>query len=211
MDAAKSPIEELADAARADARDKVRKSSRKAAEGVQGKGSGPDPRLVPSAPGAGEPPPADLPALLKRLKRWGDPAKLDKAMSMLKADRFQLFSRVAEDHLVGVVRSQSDRSLVYACRLAADGHYACCTQNLNVCGGLRGSPCKHLLVLIVGLARAGQLEPGTALAWIRASRGRKPELDRDAMAEVFLRYKGAEAGELDWRPTETLPEDFYAM
>ncbi len=179
--------------------------------GVQWKGSGPDPRLAPTEQEHGEPPPADLPGLIERLEGATAPAKLDKAMAMLKADRFQLFAKVAEDHLVGVVSSQSDPTLVYACRLAADGHYACCTQNLNVCGGLRGSPCKHLLVLIVGLARAGQLDPATAHAWTRASRGRKPELDRDAMAEVFLRYKGAEAGELDWRPTETIPEDFYSM
>src|SRR5262249_59680303 len=124
-------------------------------------------------------------------------------LAMLRADRFQLFARVDEDHMIGVVRSQSDRTLVYACRLAADGQYACCTQNLNICGGLRGSPCKHLLVLILGLAKAGQLDPSVAHTWTRAIRRRKPELDRDTMAEVFLRYKGAESGELDWRPTET--------
>ena len=30
-------------------------------------------------------------------------------------------------------------------------------------------------------------------------------------AATFVRYKGAEAGELDWRPTETIPEDFCAV
>ena len=33
---------------------------------------------------------------------------------------------------------------------------------------------------------------------------------RELMAEVFLRYHGATAGELDWRPTTTMPEDFLA-
>jgi hypothetical protein len=179
--------------------------------GVSWKGAGPDPRLAPSLQEQAEPPPADLPGFIERLGGATGPAKLHKALAMLRADRFQLFAKVAEDHLVGVVKSQSDPTLVYACRLAADGGYACCTQNLNVCGGLRGSPCKHLLVLIIGLARAGQLDPGTALAWVRSSCGRKPELDRDAMTQVFLRYKGAEAGEVEWRPTETIPEDFYAM
>jgi hypothetical protein len=178
---------------------------------VTWKGSGPDPRLAATRQSRSGPPQADLPGLIARLKASSDPAKLDKATSMLKAERFQLFSRVAEDHMVGVVRSQSNPTLVYACRLSSDGQYACCTQNLNICGGLRGSPCKHLLVLCVGLAQAGQLDPATALAWIRASRKQKSELDRDAMAEVFLRYKGAESGELDWRPAETIPEDFYAM
>ena len=31
------------------------------------------------------------------------------------------------------------------------------------------------------------------------------------MSAIFLRYKGAEAGEIDWRPTETIPEDYYSL
>ena len=27
----------------------------------------------------------------------------------------------------------------------------------------------------------------------------------------LLRYRGAQAGEVDWRPTETVPEDYYAL
>jgi hypothetical protein len=79
------------------------------------------------------------------------------------------------------------------------------------CGGLRGALCKHLLVLIVGLTKAGQLDPATVNAWADASRAKKPAMDKDAQSESFLKYKGAEAGEVDWRPTETIPEDFYAM
>jgi hypothetical protein len=130
---------------------------------------------------------------------------------MLKADRFQLYAEVKNDTLVGVVKSQSDPDLVYSCRLGADGAFACCTQNLRPCGGLHGKLCKHLLVLLVGLAKAGQLDPATAEHWAQASRKRHPVLDKDAMSETFLRYKGAEAGEVDWRPTETIPEDYYAL
>jgi hypothetical protein len=39
----------------------------------------------------------------------------------------------------------------------------------------------------------------------------RPAIDEEIMSATFLRYKGAEAGEVDWRPTETIPEDFYAM
>jgi hypothetical protein len=95
--------------------------------------------------------------------------------------------------------------------LGADGAFACCTQNLRPCGGLHGKLCKHLLVLLVGLAKAGQLDPTTAEHWAQASRKQRPVLDKDAMSETFLRYKGAEAGEIDWRPTETIPEDYYAL
>ena len=175
------------------------------------KGAGADPRLVPTRREKTRSRPTDFAGFLNRLKLVADGSKLDKAMDMLKADRFRLFAKVEDDHVVGVVKSQSDGSLVYSCRLDADGTYACCTQNLNICGGLRGSPCKHLLVLIVGLAQAGELDPGTAHDWVHSSRGRKPALDKDVMTETFLRYKGAEAGEVDWRPTETIPEDFYAI
>jgi hypothetical protein len=43
------------------------------------------------------------------------------------------------------------------------------------------------------------------------SRKQKPTLDKDMMRDVLLRYKGHELGEIDWRPTETIPEDYYAL
>lgn len=141
--------------------------------------------------------------------RVPDRARLEKALSMLKAERFHLYGDVGSGQVVGVVKSQSDASLVYGCRLADDGSFSCCTQNLNTCGGLRGQLCKHILVLVVGLVQAEQLDPAKTDGWIAASLDQKQSLDKDAMAEVFLRYKGAEAGDVDWRPTETIPEDFY--
>jgi hypothetical protein len=145
--------------------------------------------------------------------RQVDGPKLNKAKKMLQADRFQLFVDVDDQAMTGVVKSQTDASLVYACRITREGDFACCTQNLNQCGGLRGKLCKHILVVMVGLVQGGQLPADQALAWAKASRARAPNIarDRDAMAETFLRYKGAEAGEIDWRPTETLPEDYYAL
>jgi uncharacterized protein YjbI with pentapeptide repeats len=142
--------------------------------------------------------------------RIGSP-KIKKATSMLKTSKFQLFHDITPDHLAGVVKSQTAPDLVYACRLDHDGHYACCTQNLNACGGLRGSLCKHLLVLVIGLVQGGALDPETVDAWVAASADRKPDFNRDALGEIFLKYKGAEAGEVDWRPTETMPEDYYSL
>jgi hypothetical protein len=168
-------------------------------------------------PGTPAPPPApktgtlEFDAFLAKLYDKVELARLEKAGSMLKAERFQLFADVKDDALVGVVRSQSNKDLVYSCRLASDGAFGCCTQNLRPCGGLRGALCKHLLVLVVGLAKAGQLDPATVDHWIDLSRSRKPAIDEEAMSATFLRFKGAEAGEIDWRPTETIPEDFYAM
>lgn len=153
----------------------------------------------------------DIATFLKALELRADKQKIDKATKMLKASGFQLFNDLTAEHLAGVVKSQTDPDLVYACRIDHEGHYACCTQNLNICGGLRGSICKHLLVLIIGLVKAGELDPATIDGWVARTHGVKPAIDKEAMGEIFIRYKGAEAGEVDWRPTETVPEDYYAL
>jgi uncharacterized protein YjbI with pentapeptide repeats len=154
---------------------------------------------------------SDTPSFLKALEVRIEKPKIDKATKMLKASGFKLFNDVTGEHVSGVVKSQTDPDLVYACRVAHDGQYSCCTQNLNVCGGLRGSICKHLLVLIIGLVQAGELDPTTIDAWIAKTHSTKPELDKEIMGAIFIKYKGAEAGEVDWRPTETVPEDYYAL
>jgi hypothetical protein len=153
----------------------------------------------------------DFEAFMNRLITTTDASRLSKSLSMLKAEHFQLFSQVTDDAMVGVVKSQTNPDLVYSCRLAADGSFSCCTQNLRPCGGLHGKLCKHLLVLLVGLTRAGQLDPAKIESWVRESTTKKPALDATLMSETFIRYKGAEAGEIDWRPTETIPEDYYAL
>jgi hypothetical protein len=138
-------------------------------------------------------------------------SNLANALAMLRAERFELFAEGESDALVGVVKSQTDSSLVYACRLASTGDYSCCTQNLDRCGGLQGGLCKHLLVLVVGLTRAGKLDGAAVDEWVQASRKHRPVVDKDGATAVFLRYKGAESGEIDWWPTETIPEDYYAL
>ena len=153
----------------------------------------------------------DIATFLKALELRLDKGKIAKATKMLKAEGFKLYNDVDASHMSGVVKSQSDPDLVYACRITNEGDYACCTQNLNICGGLRGSVCKHLLVLIIGLVKAGELDPGAIDGWVAKSNEKKAALDKETMGEIFIRYKGAEAGEVDWRPTETLPEDYYAL
>ncbi len=163
---------------------------------------------VPTPAQAGK---IDLKAFIAKLTASTDAARMSKVTKMLRADRFELFTDVTDDCVTGVVKSQTDRSLLYACRLAKSGSFFCCTQNLNHCGGLRGALCKHILVLIVGMAQHGQLDPALANAWSVASKKHKPALDSTAATATFVRYKGAEAGEVDWRPTETIPEDYYAL
>lgn len=152
----------------------------------------------------------DIEEFLNRLKTSVGTSRLKKATKLLKRSKFKLFHDVDDTQMIAVVKSETDASLLYACRLAADG-YSCCTHNLNRCGGLSVGPCKHMMVMIVGLAKAGEIDPEKADEWVQKSKKVGPRLDKDAMAEIFLRYKGAEAGEIDWRPTETVPEDYYAF
>ena len=153
----------------------------------------------------------DFPSFLNQLYGHVDQGKLGRALDMLRSDRFKLFSHLEAQHLVGVVRSQSGSGSVYASWLTPEGRYGCSEPSLTDCMGLQGAVCKHLLVLVVGLVRTGQLPPEQALGWIRAARGKRPGKDTTLCAETFVQYKGAEAGQLDWRPTETIPEDFYAL
>jgi hypothetical protein len=137
--------------------------------------------------------------------------QIKKALTMLRAQRFQLFAEATDEAVLGVVRAQSSKERVYACRLTAAGQFECGTQNLRQCAAQGGRVCKHLLVLVLGLARAGTLPGDRAFEWLERARRRRPTFDKDAMTATFLKYKGAEAGQVDWRPTETVPEDYYAL
>jgi len=152
----------------------------------------------------------DFPTFLSRLHGTVDDGKLGRAMKMLKTESFKLYSRIHDGTLVGVVRSQSSSGTVYASWLTQEGTYGCAKPDLEDCMGLQGSICKHLLVLLVALARAGEIECNLAYSWVDKARGKRPRADADLVANTFLQYKGAEAGEIDWRPTQTIPEDFYA-
>lgn len=147
----------------------------------------------------------------KRLEKIAESAKLEKALAMLQSESFRLFAEVTPERLVGIVQSQAHADRLYSCTLASSGAYGCCTADLQPCRGMRGTLCKHLLLLILGLARSGEIDPNVIDRWVRLSRGLKPVLAKELLADTFLRYKGAEAGTIDWRPTETTPEDFYAV
>ena len=72
-------------------------------------------------------PKVDLKKLIGQLDRATGDGRMDKVTSMLRADRFQLFSEVTDDHITGVVKSQTDASLIYACKLDDAGDFMCCT------------------------------------------------------------------------------------
>ncbi len=176
-------------------------------------GKGTDPRLGGPRPG----PAASVPlatVLIARLYSVMDPKLRKRTLDMLKAGTNQLYAHVGPDFVRGIVRSQRDEDLYYSCVLTDGGAYICCTPDLSPCMGLRGVPCKHLMVLLIGLARSGKLDMASVDRWVVAANGKKPVLDdltRNHVADNLLQYQGMQAGEVDWRPTETIPEDFYAL
>ena len=59
------------------------------------------------------------------------------------------FIELADGQLQGVVSSGSDIERVYVSSFTARTHtYSCSTNNNRPCGGLYGSPCKHLTALM---------------------------------------------------------------
>ncbi len=154
---------------------------------------------------------ADVSSFVVRLRKLVDPRRVERALSMLKKESFQLYTDLGEDDISGIVRSQTGAALHYACWMKSDGLYACYDDDLDQCMGLQGQICKHLMVLLIGMAKNGDLSPAKASAWVQAAHKRKPSSDADLSAQALLRYRGVQAGEVDWRPTETVPEDYYTL
>jgi hypothetical protein len=152
----------------------------------------------------------DARALAVHLRSLTDAKKVDRAIRMLKKEAFQLYSQAAADSVGGIVKSQTQVDASYACWIQEDGQYSCFDGALEPCMGQSGDLCKHLVVLLVGLAVQGVLDPRRAHAWAHAASKQQPVEDQARSAELILRYRGAQAGEIDWRPTETIPEDYYA-
>jgi hypothetical protein len=149
-------------------------------------------------------------AFMAFVKEKADAGKLTRALDMLKEERFQLYTKIETHQLVGIVGSQKKEDLIYSCHLSARGRYGCCTPDLVPCWGMRGELCKHLLVLIIGLTKGGAVEAATMKEWVGAVGSKGPYLHEELVSDTLLMHKGAEAGEIDWRPTETIPEDYFA-
>src|SRR5439155_14928296 len=115
----------------------------------------------------------NLDGLLARLHKTIDTNRMTRTMEMLRGGTNQLFAEIEANRVRGVVRSQREPDLVYSCLLSEDGTYCCATPDLAGCMGLRGEPCKHLLALLIGLTKAGQLPPQTADRWVVAARGKQ--------------------------------------
>ncbi|MET7465807.1 hypothetical protein [Nonomuraea sp. NPDC005501] len=105
------------------------------------------------------------------------------------------FVELADGRLQGVVSSGSDIERVYVSSIAAGTHaYSCSTNNNRPCGGLYGSPCKHLQALaaeavlqygldrVAGYLRAEVGEDGDLIGALDGS------VERTQASMVFSRF-----------------------
>jgi hypothetical protein len=145
---------------------------------------------------------------LRSIEGLVDDKRVQRALDMLQQESFTLHWEASPERLLGIVRSQTTDG-VYSTALTAKGSYACCSQELDACLGLQGKVCKHTLVLVLGLVQSGEVDPYLVVDWLRLASRRPPQQAPNTLANTLLRYKLASEGTIDWRPTETLPEDYY--
>jgi hypothetical protein len=108
------------------------------------------------------------------------------------------FVELADGRLQGVVSSGSDIARVYVSSITAGTHaFNCSTNNNRPCGGLRGSPCKHLhdlagaAVLQYGLdqvARYLHVEVGDGANLMSCLNGRHEPTPGAMVFSRFLRH-----------------------
>ena len=115
--------------------------------------------------------------------------KIQKSIKMIR-EQPNVFFRVENDGstLIGVVKSQTNNVLIYASYLRSDGSYGCQTQNLNSCGGLRGTVCKHILTL-VSTAAHNKTIMKRFTKWIKNTQDLKPNNDRELGTYIFEQYE----------------------
>lgn len=153
----------------------------------------------------------DVRALTVQLRTLADPKKVERSIQMLKRESFHLYTETTDTSIGGVVKSQTQEDAFYACWIEDDGRYACFDGQVEMCWGQSGGLCKHVMVLLIGLAAGGEITPRRAYGWALAASSKRPAEEKQRSAELILRYRGARAGEVDWRPTETVPEDYYTL
>ncbi|MHA1520340.1 MAG: hypothetical protein ACTSRK_09165 [Promethearchaeota archaeon] len=146
----------------------------------------------------------------RRVRGLVDPGRYNRAMKMLKKDSYSLFLKIDKFRLYGIVKSQTNKELIYATIISENGQYFCGTQNLRTCGGLRGAICKHILLLLMAGIKSDMITVDYAIDLVRASLLRRPQWDKIEAQRMFSEYELQDADELEWRPVEILPEDLVA-
>jgi hypothetical protein len=134
-------------------------------------------------------------ALLQKTSVIAQPA-LQRPRTVKKVPFVELFG----GRLQGVVSSGSDENRVYVSFLeAGSGNFFCSTNNNRPCGGLGGSPCKHIAlmaeeaVLQFGAPRVAQFlkltgDPGSYEKCADILKGLKGGPQKEQAGAVFSRF-----------------------
>jgi len=138
--------------------------------------------------------------------------KVEKAIAMFRKERNLLFIDKSDEGFKAVIKSQSHPGVYeYACSLKSDGSYFCSSQNLYRCGGLRGGICKHIILSLIATIKQCNASNKELIDWVKKSLNQKADLNKSEATSIFLKYKNALEGKIEWRPVEIYPEDFMAF
>ncbi|MFX1316230.1 MAG: hypothetical protein ACFE9T_10225 [Promethearchaeota archaeon] len=140
------------------------------------------------------------------------PPRINKAISMFRREKNLLYVDKDDDSLKAVIKSQTKpNQLEYAISLKSNGDFFCGTQNLYPCGGLRGKVCKHIILALIAVIKSGVGTQNEMIKWVGNTLSHKPKFIKPEATEIFIKYKYALEGKIEWRPIEVLPEDFMAF
>ncbi|MFX1410386.1 MAG: hypothetical protein ACFFA6_08535 [Promethearchaeota archaeon] len=140
------------------------------------------------------------------------PPRINKAISMFRREKNLLYIDKDDDSLKAVIKSQTKpNQLEYAISLKSNGDFFCGTQNLFPCGGLRGKVCKHIILALVAVIKSGVGTQNEMIKWVDNTLSHRPKFIKSEATEIFIKYKYALEGKIEWRPIEVLPEDFMAF
>lgn len=144
------------------------------------------------------------------LKTVAEYGKLQRALQMFQKSKNILFIRPEADGIIGIIKSQTKDDLDYSISITSKSYF-CGTQNIHICGGLRGHICKHILLALIASVKSGAIDQKKALDLINAVSGISPNYDKSKARQIFQEYELFKKGELDWRPIEIFPEDLMAF
>lgn len=145
----------------------------------------------------------DLAALIVRLRTISEEGYIERALTLLKQQKFEIYAEVRTTEVCGIVKSYGE----HASWISSTGDYHCRSTGLHSCGGSRYRVCKHILTVLIALVHKGDLSAESALAWVTAAQRKLPTLDEEETTVLFLNYKN-QAASMDWRPDEVIPEDY---
>jgi hypothetical protein len=140
------------------------------------------------------------------------PPRVDKAIKMFRKQKNLLYLDKNPEQIKAVIKSQTNPDqLDYAVCISKNGNFFCGTQNLRPCGGLRGKICKHIILALIAAIKSGEANIEEMISWVNKTSSSVPRLNRSAATEIFIRFKLALDGEIEWRPVEIYPEDFMSI